>query len=307
MNREDLPNDLRRVLTELITTDQAQIQATIDAYYDDDCKLQNPYMILNGKEEILRSYYALSSSNMDLRSTIDTITYDAASQTAMVDMIQFSSPKALGGLVPIKIHQVLKLQLESAVSNPNLLVIANHHEIHVTQDYIAQLPIVGGFYDTTLRGALGQLTLAGSAVLNYTGLMDAVPKGVSLVKGAVGATRAKVGEVYRGTMALTGAVAHATGVDRVIDASFAAVGGIRSTVNWAVEGGRDAAASLIEEGKGVVVDCYSPTCKAGVTCYSPTCPRGRTLTVGLTMENVGSIVKGMYLEGGKRTGLFKAH
>ncbi|KAI8837337.1 hypothetical protein BC829DRAFT_48321 [Chytridium lagenaria] len=214
-------------------------------------------------------------------------------KTAMVDMVQYSSPKALGGMVPIKIHQILKLQLESSpVLGDAFLVIARHHEVHVAQDYIAQLPILGGFYETGIRSALGQLTLAGSAVLEYTGILDTIPRGVNMVKGAAGAARATVGDIVRGARAMGGAAAHASGVDRVYEASVN-VGGrwageIRGVVGWAADGARTTAAHLIEEGKGMRVDCYSPTCKPGQVCYSPTCPRGRSLSISVDSFQMSS-------------------
>ncbi|KAJ3217458.1 hypothetical protein HDU67_007928 [Dinochytrium kinnereticum] len=296
MDKGNLPEELRALFAKIISTDIAQIRTAVDASYDEECTLQNPYMILNGREEIARSYIALANSNMELRCEIETITYDATSQTAMLDMIQFSSPKALGGLIPIKIHQILKLQLESSpFLGDDFLLIARHHEVHVAQDYIAQLPILGGFYETGIRSALGQLTLAGSAVLEYTGILDTIPKGVSMVKGAAGAARAKVGDIVGWTRSMGGAAAHASGVDRVIEASVS-VGGrwageIRGVVGWAAEGARSTAAVLIEEGKGVRVECYSPTCKPGQVCYSPTCPRGRSLTMSL--DSFQNVVKGM--------------
>jgi hypothetical protein len=143
---------------------------------------------------------------------------------------------------------------------------------------------------------LGQITLAGSGILEYTGVLDLVPWAVQ----KVGSARAAAGHVVT-------TVVNATGVPTLVGA-VGEVGGklvhtAKETVGWATEGARGAAAVLIEEGKGVHVDCYSPTCKAGQMCYSPTCMRGKTLTTKLNVDNLQSIIKGMYIEGGKRTGL----
>ncbi|KAJ3327442.1 hypothetical protein HDU76_011794 [Blyttiomyces sp. JEL0837] len=310
MDPQDIPSQLREVLKTMITTDTITMRETIIKYYDQDCRLQNPYMILNGREEIIRSYNALASSNMDLKIEIDTITFDKDSQTAMVDMLQFSQPKALGGLVPLKIHQILKLQLESSIENPSLLVIAQHHEVHVAQDYLAQLPIVGGFYDNGLRSALGQITIAGSGILNSTGLLDMVPWAVDRVGKAASATKQKAGEVVGTATSIAKSTVAATGVPTLISA-VAEVGGrwvsvAKDAASWVAEEARGTAASLIEEGKGVRIDCYSPTCRPGLVCYSPTCLRGKSLTVNMNVDNLQSIVKGMYIEGGKRTGLLKS-
>ncbi|KAJ3409480.1 hypothetical protein HDV05_004424 [Chytridiales sp. JEL 0842] len=297
MDKENISESLKVALQSMITMDVDLMRSTIDAVYDSDCRLQNPYMILNGKEEIKRSYEALLASNVDLKLHIDTITYDADSQTAMVDMTQISLPKAFGGLVPLKIHQILKLQLEDSLINPaEHLVIAQHHEIHVAQDYLAQLPIVGRFYDNGLRSALGQITLAGSGLLSATGVLDLVPWAVK----KVGSARTKAGE-------MVGAVVNASGVPTLMEA-VGEVGGrwvstAKEAVEWAAEGAKGTAAALIEEGRGVHVDCYSPTCKPGQVCYSPTCLRGKTLTTKLSVDNMQSIIRGMYLEGGKRAGI----
>ncbi|KAJ3099784.1 hypothetical protein HDU97_002762 [Phlyctochytrium planicorne] len=267
MQRDNLPGEIRQLFTRIISKDILEIRRGVDACYDEECVLQNPYMLLNGREEILRSYIALANSNVELRCDVDTITYDPTSQTLMVDMTQYSSPKALGGLIPIKIHQILTLQLESSPINPDLLLIARHNELHITQDYITQLPIVGGLYETGFRSALGQITLASSAVLEYTGILDSIPAGVKMVKGVASSARATVGEIVGKALSVGSTLTHASGVDRVISASMN-VGGkwageIRDVVGWATEGAKSQAAAFMEEGKGVVVDCYSYSCRPG--------------------------------------------
>ena len=59
------------------------------------------------------------------------IAYDQVQQIAMIDLRQHLLPKALGGLMTISTHQILKLQLES--DSKGKLRIVHHSEIHSAQ------------------------------------------------------------------------------------------------------------------------------------------------------------------------------
>ncbi|KAJ3204473.1 hypothetical protein HDU82_005805 [Entophlyctis luteolus] len=89
----------------------------------------------------------------------------------------------------------------------------------------------------------------------------------------------------------TASTAKAAGLTTLLDSTVNWIQIARGTVNEIVfttketaqmigSTAKDVAASLIEEGKGVNVSCYSPTCKPGQ-----------------------SIVRGMYLEGQKTAGM----
>ncbi len=65
----------------------------------------------------------------------------------------------------IRMHIILKLQLEQG--DDGLYRIVNQSEIPVAQDLISQMPILGGWYDSTIRNAVGQISMAGSAVLEW--------------------------------------------------------------------------------------------------------------------------------------------
>jgi hypothetical protein len=64
----------------------------------------------------------------------------------------------------ISMHYFMKLQVEE--SDDGLYRIVDHHETHVTQDLISQMPILGGWYNSTIRNAVGQISLAGTSVMN---------------------------------------------------------------------------------------------------------------------------------------------
>ena len=275
MDEESLQAELREALAGILTMDVNLMHKTIERCYDNDCVLQNPFMILNGRDEIIRSYEVLISANIDMAVEVNTITYDSASLIAMVDLFHFSNPKALGGLVPLKIHQILKLQLEAVdvppvsalykstttLSDSTLetktknskrkLVVVNHNEIHVAQTHLSQLPVVGNLYDTGIRSALGQLTLAGGGILEYTGVLDIVPWAVSKVGRAAHVAGEAAGAVVGGAKATVRATGVPSLVGRVIGAGGWAVGKAQTTMGWVADEARDTAATFIESGKSV--------------------------------------------------------
>ncbi|KAI9366816.1 hypothetical protein DFJ73DRAFT_4499 [Zopfochytrium polystomum] len=234
----------------------------------------------------------------------------------MIDLFQYTDPKALGGLVPLKIHQILKLQLETqepapasslyskkqAAAAPPKMVVTSHSEIHVAQTQLSQLPIVGGLYESGLRSAVGRLTLVGGGVLEYTGVLDAVPWAVHTIGAVASGASRLVSDTTATAVRMTGVpyLYH-----RALDVGGWFTTQASRTVGRVAEVSRDVTATLIEEGAGVRVKCYSMSCRAGQVCYSPTCPRGRIVRMELSVENLQNVVKGMYLEGGKMTGLIK--
>ncbi|KAJ3038134.1 hypothetical protein HDU99_010328, partial [Rhizoclosmatium hyalinum] len=144
-----LPDQIQTLFTTLLTPDAASTTAAINAFYDKDAKLTNPYLLLNGREDIIKSYNSLISSNLDLDGAITSVVYDPSTQKATVQLTQISQPKALGGLVPIRINQTIDLQLEATGSDGKLYIVS-HEEKHIAQEYLSHLPVVGGFYETQL-------------------------------------------------------------------------------------------------------------------------------------------------------------
>lgn len=101
---------------------------------------------------------------MDLKVDIGSITFDTQTLTAMAEIKQIIRPKALGGVMSVNMHFFLKLQVEPVGDN---FLIVDHCEIHVAQDLISQMPILGSWYDSTIRNAVGQATMAGTSLLEY--------------------------------------------------------------------------------------------------------------------------------------------
>ncbi|KAJ3131947.1 hypothetical protein HK100_005859 [Physocladia obscura] len=181
-----IPVQLRGLFSVLLSPNAAASSAAIAAHYDKDAKLTNPYLLLNGRDEIIKSYASLVASNLDLDGQVDAIEYDPATQHATISLVQISQPKALGGLIPIRINQTLDLQLEATdPADPSKLYIVSHTEKHTAQEYLSHIPLVGGFYETQLRSAVGQLTLVGGEVLEKYGVLDAVPAAVGKARDAV--------------------------------------------------------------------------------------------------------------------------
>ncbi|KAI8924749.1 hypothetical protein BC831DRAFT_463909, partial [Entophlyctis helioformis] len=293
MDIANIQTEIRTALADIISKDTAKQRIAIERIYDAECRLQNPYLVLQGREEIIRSFGSLAASNTDILVRVLTVTYDASQQTCIADVHQVIRPKALGGVISIKMHHILKLQLEP--SENGLYRIVDHHEIYVAQDMISQVPIIGGFYDQSLRNAVGQISMAGTSLLDYTGILDFVPAAVQKTVGAASAVRQKAGQIAGSVTHAGGRVIEATGVPSLI-------GGV---VAVAADYAKWGAASLIEEGRGDHIDCYSPTCRPGKICYSPTCPRGRSYT-WVSSQSIQDIIKGAYTGASKQV-FFRTH
>ncbi|KAJ3204472.1 hypothetical protein HDU82_005804 [Entophlyctis luteolus] len=188
MDSSNVPTQLKALFSVLLSTNAAASAAAITAHYDRNARLTNPYLVglLNGRDEIVKSYASLIAANLDIDGQINSIQYDPATQKATLSLIQISQPKALGGLIPVRINQTLELQLEATdPTDRSKLYIVLHTEKHTAQEYLSQLPVLGDFYETQLRSAVGQLTLAGGEVLEKYHVLDAVPVAVDKAKSAV--------------------------------------------------------------------------------------------------------------------------
>ncbi|KAJ2998570.1 hypothetical protein HDV02_004385 [Globomyces sp. JEL0801] len=202
----------------------------------------------------------------------------------MADVLQLIRPKALGGVMSINMHYILKLQLELAENN--LYRIVDHLEIHVAQDLISQMPILGSWYDSTIRNAVGQISMAGTSILDYSGFLDFAPKAVDATKNTASSIGSGVSNLAYKGLNLGGKVLTKTGVAGLI-------GGLAGYAKWG-------AAALIEVGQDDKIDCYSPSCVPGTICYSPTCPRGQSYA-WLSRHTVSDIVRGAVTGAGKTT------
>lgn len=190
--------------------------------------------------------------------------------------------KALGGVMSIRMHFILKLQLEP--SEDGLYRIVDHLEIPVAQDLISQMPILGSWYDQTIRNAVGQISMAGTSVLDYTGFLDFAPRAVDATKSTATSLRSAVGSMASSGIRMGGSALAATGVPTLFY-------GVTDFVKWG-------AASLIEESKIEKIDCYSVSCTPGTLCYSPTCPRGQSYA-WVSRTVVQDIIRGAYIGTGK--------
>lgn len=175
------------------------------------------------------------------------------------------------------------------------------------------MPIVGSWYDGSIREALGKLVLTGSSIIDATGVLNYVPTYVETAINAAYTTRNTVAGVAGDAMAVghslldsTGSrvadvglrVANATGVAGLIGTAGIAVTSMSNSVagvaGSAVESASDSAALVLQFAKQTafivklkaaqyveshpskpkaIVKCYVATCVPGVQCYSPSCPR----------------------------------
>jgi hypothetical protein len=229
-------------------------------------------MMLHGRQEIIRSYQTLQKNNMEIHIEIQSTTFDTQQQTLIIEIQQRLLPKALGGMAYIHMHYILKLQVEP--SEDEKWRIVNHSEIHVAQDFLSQMPLVGSFYESTIRNALGQISLAGTSLLEYSGFLDFAPKAVQSTKNTAGNLSMRVVNIASKATEMTTNVIEKTPVP-----------GIMGYIKWG-------ASSLIEKGKGIQISCYSPTCQPGMICYSPTCVRkGYSI---MSRESIQDIIKGLF-------------
>jgi hypothetical protein len=168
-------------------------------------------------------------------------------------------------------------------------------------DMISQMPIVGSWYDGSLRSAMGQISMAGTNILDKTGLLDLVPAIVSKTSETASSVKQNASDLKHMAFDIGSKSLEKTGMQSVFSKYYSLASGYLKDATDTAKWG---AASLIENGKGQKVDCYSSTCIPGKVCYSPTCPRGRNVEV-LTRESVQNIVRGLYLGVGQRTGFLK--
>ena len=294
MNPETLIDTIKESFTDILSMDLVKQQRAIEKIYECECQLQNPYMVLHGKQEIITSYKSLITTNMDLNVIIHSVSFDPVQQVVLMDLLQFIRPKALGGLFTISIHQFLKLQLES---NQDLFYIVNHNEVHSAQNFISQMPIVGSWYDGSLREAMGQISMAGSSFMEHVGLLDLVPNVVKRTQETAESVLKSAEHLTNKAVSIGSSALNKTGVSFIMSSMYASASEILKDAKQSVKWG---ASSLLESGRGDSIDCYSSSCSPGQLCYSPTCPRGKTISF-VSKSAIQDIIRGMYLGVGNRT------
>ncbi|KAJ3075592.1 hypothetical protein HDU98_007574 [Podochytrium sp. JEL0797] len=309
MDASSVPEQITALFKTLTSPDSAASAKAINTFYSADAKYTNPYLLLNGREDIIKSYSTLVQSNMDLDGQIESVVFDAPSQAATVTLVQISQPKALGGLVPIRINQTIQLQLEATdPAKPNQLYIVSHTEKHVAAEYLSHLPLVGGFYETQLRSAVGQLTLAGGEVLEKYKVLDAVPVAVDKAKSAVESATKMASATYDSasqtateaantarqyaTNATTSAsqmatetaakatqlassTANYTGLSTLLSSTFHWIDIAKSTAYTLSSTAVSTAATITSTAKDVAASLIEEGKGVSVSCYSPTCKAGQ--------------------------------
>ncbi|KAJ3282154.1 hypothetical protein HK104_011063 [Borealophlyctis nickersoniae] len=279
MDKNNIDRDMRVLFRAIIQKDTILQRKAIERFYDETCRLQTPIMILHGREEIIRNYAALSNSCIELSAEVAgveradgfvdspaTITYqkrkcsypipsqipayDSTSQIATIDLRESLTPKVLGGLTSIPIHQILQLQLEvtDPIEFPNLMRVVHQREIHIAQDMLSQVPYLGSFYDGTLRTAIGHAVTTGATIVNAVGVLDLVPVVTRTAKGAVEAA---------GEKAVNVASAAGHGGVRL---AYGLVGSARDALGWVAQ---RAAQALAEREAADAAENGGPTADGG--------------------------------------------
>jgi len=317
MDPKSIEQSITEMLIDMHSLDISKQKLAIETYYDKDCRLENPYMILSTRKEIESLFSSLANQNTELAAAIDSIAYDSVQQIATVNLQETINMKALGGLLPIKIHQVIKLQLETSddVEKGVSLFVTDHKEQHFAQEYISRVPIIGSWYDSTIREAMGKIVLTGSSIIDATGVLNYVPSYVesairaavatrSTVAGVAGeayavghsfidSTGSRVGQVVGDVTGVGLRIANATGVSSLLSSAGSAVNTVSDAAGNVVVSATDSATILLQFAKqtafiaklkaaqyveghtGKGVRCYAPTCVPGIRCYSPSCTRNK--------------------------------
>jgi hypothetical protein len=184
----------------------------------------------------------------------------------------------------IQMHFIGKYQLELLDGK---YTIVEHTEIHVAQDLLSQMPIIGSWYDSTIRNAVGQISIAGTNLLDMTGFLDFAPRAVNATKSGVTSIKKTVGGIAARGLSIGSSALSLTGVPSLVS-------NVKNYVQWG-------ASTLMEHGNDAKIQCYSPTCEPGKLCYSPTCPRNQSYQF-LSKQALHDIIKGAYTDA---SGIFK--
>ncbi len=239
---------------------------------DPQCRLENPYLMLLNKKDIAQLFATMALQSCQISMELVSMDYLSDTQTAVAYMKLSFAPKAIGGLISLRIHQTVHLQLE--YNDEQMLVITHHKELH-HEEFLSDLPLVGQFYNDSLRSAVGQLALYGGSLLTSSGVSEWVPPALNWTRNVLG----NVAELTRSSASMLGLQNVLKGaeqlgqsvVDSAVNISEVAVSKTKELTQLAII----RTALWVEESDGVCIQCYVPSCEPGLKCYSPICPRSR--------------------------------
>lgn len=73
MDADQITAQVKKLLQQMINIDQDTQQQAITELYDPAATLTNPYMVLRGRDEIIKSYSALATNNIELSVKVNTV------------------------------------------------------------------------------------------------------------------------------------------------------------------------------------------------------------------------------------------
>ena len=73
MNSFNLSDELSKHFKDILSLDSNLQRKAIDDIYEIDAQLVNPYLVLHGRDEIISSYKALATSNLNIQIEINSI------------------------------------------------------------------------------------------------------------------------------------------------------------------------------------------------------------------------------------------
>ncbi|KAI8904248.1 hypothetical protein DFJ77DRAFT_480683 [Powellomyces hirtus] len=179
---QDVERDLRRIIHGMVTTDLALARRTLDTYYTDDVVLVHPYLVANGKEEMFEVFQMWTGSQTILTPEIFNTTYNEETKTGIVEFAQNFYPKALGGIVPLKVRLMSVVKWRET---PEGLKIYHHRDIHIPTSFIEYTPLLGPFYDTTYRRIAHKVLTKSYQIADRVGIWSIAPALVSTAATAL--------------------------------------------------------------------------------------------------------------------------
>ena len=281
-------------------------------YLDKECRFENPYLILQGIEEVKNGFDHFVDQSTDISISVKSVLYSFEKQLVGVKLDICFRPKALGGLLPVRISQTLKLQLEyndpEEPMDKSKLIIVEHQEVHKAEEILSQVPIIGQVYDQPFRTTMGKIALTSGSLMSSTRVMDVVPAAVDTAALAAKYTRSSIFNITSSALNVTRSVCYIIGLSSVIKSAETLATSVyqqvtdmtESTMNQArhiANRARSKTATWVEESKNIEIDCYSTSCAPGFQCYSPTCYRNQRMG-GL---NAKDMVRAFYSSGTQLT------
>ncbi|KNC98277.1 uncharacterized protein SPPG_06674 [Spizellomyces punctatus DAOM BR117] len=169
---QDLDRDLRRLLNGMVTTDQSLARKTLETYYTEDVVMIHPYLIANGREEMWRVFEMWTGYNAILTPELFNLTFNEKDSTAILEFAQNFYPKALGGVVPLKVRLLSVVKWRET---PQGKKIYYHRDVHIPTSFIQYTPFIGPIYDTTYRKIAMQVWTTTYKLGDNLGLWNIIP------------------------------------------------------------------------------------------------------------------------------------